>query len=64
MNALEPKGNNISYPPDKTTYYKKAKMNYIEPYIGNIYSQNNKIVFINNKDKSGCVSGDLVTWIV
>ena len=62
MNALQSKDSGMLYARGGTTYFGKAKINYIEPYIGNIYSQNNKIVFINNKDNSGCVSGDLVTW--
>ena len=62
MDALQPRDSSVLFAPSDTTYFGKAKINYIEPYIGNIYSHDNKIVFINNKDNSGCVSGDLVTW--
>ena len=62
MDALEPRDSSFLFVPSSAAYFGKVKINYIEPYIGNIYSRNNKIVFINSKDNSGCVSGDLVTW--
>jgi hypothetical protein len=63
MDALQVNENNMTYTlgePKKLN--KHAICNYLEPFVGDIYSENNTVAFINKEDKGGCIEGDLVTW--
>lgn len=63
MDALQANQDNVIYTPGEPKKMSKhAICNYLEPYVGDIYSENNTIVFINKDDNGGCVTGDLITW--
>jgi hypothetical protein len=63
MNALKINETNEMYKlKDSKRLSKHVVVNYLEPYVGPVYSENNVVVFVNDKDGGGCVTGDLVTW--
>ena len=52
---------NVTYAPGELKKLSShVEVCYLKPYVGELYSQNNCIEFIDGKD--GCMSGDLVTW--
>jgi hypothetical protein len=62
MNALKINETNEMYKlKDPKRLSKHVVVNYLEPYVGPVYSENNIVVFVD-KDNGGCVTGDLVTW--
>lgn len=63
MNALRANTDNVHHQPGTPNKLSNhVTINYLEPFIGDIYSKNNMVTYVNSKDNGGCVTGDLVEW--